>query len=73
MLTGSVLASLGAGFIGTRYGRRVGLLACGLTGLVGPILQASSTHIATMYIGRLISGGKKILLFISTLDSIGKY
>lgn len=58
MLVGSVLACLVAGIIGTRYGRRVGLLCCGFAGLIGPILQASSTHIATMYIGRLLSGGK---------------
>ncbi|OJJ43541.1 hypothetical protein ASPZODRAFT_154425 [Penicilliopsis zonata CBS 506.65] len=56
MLVGSVLACFVAGPIGTRYGRRVGLLCCGLCGLVGPILQACSTHIGTMYVGRIISG-----------------
>lgn len=58
MLTGSVLASFMAGFIGSRYGRRLGLLCCGAMGLVGPILQCSSSHIETLYIGRIFSGSK---------------
>ncbi|CAK7198506.1 hypothetical protein SEUCBS139899_001167 [Sporothrix eucalyptigena] len=56
VIAGCVVASFVAGYVGNRYGRRIGLCCTGLLGIVGVLLQVTSTRIAALYIGRIFSG-----------------
>lgn len=58
VLAGAILASISAGYIGSKFGRRVGLCLCGVVSLIGAILQCASTAVATLYIGRIFLGGE---------------
>jgi SP family sugar:H+ symporter-like MFS transporter len=58
VLVGAILASMSSGYIGSKFGRRVGLLCIGFTAALGAVLQCSTTSFAALYIGRLFLGGK---------------
>ncbi|EXJ79831.1 hypothetical protein A1O3_08116 [Capronia epimyces CBS 606.96] len=56
LFTGCILASISAGYIGTKYGRRVGLFCTGLVSIIGVVFQVSSAHLGTLYVGRIFTG-----------------
>jgi MFS transporter, SP family, sugar:H+ symporter len=58
LLTGAILASLSAGIIGTRFGRRVGLIWMGVVAIVGVIFQISVPHVWGLLAGRFFAGGR---------------
>lgn len=53
---GALIASLVAGPIGARYGRRVGLTVTGGVALLACIIQITATNVTALYFGRLFSG-----------------
>ncbi|KAH8800606.1 general substrate transporter [Xylogone sp. PMI_703] len=57
VLVGAILSSMSAGWIGSRFGRRVGLFLGGFTALIGSIMQCASTAVAAVYVGRIFLGG----------------
>lgn len=56
MLVGTVLACIISGPLGSRYGRRIGLLLCAITSIVGPVIQIVTTNLGVAVFGRFISG-----------------
>ncbi|KIY02747.1 uncharacterized protein Z520_01212 [Fonsecaea multimorphosa CBS 102226] len=56
LLVGAILASISAGPIGTKYGRRVGLIWMGLVAVVGVIFQISVPHVWGLLLGRFFAG-----------------
>jgi hypothetical protein len=53
---GSILGSLGCGYIMDRWGRRAGMFFGALFIIIGSVLQASSYHLAQFMIGRFVVG-----------------
>ena len=64
LLVGAILASLSAGPIGTRYGRRLGLVWMGIVAIVGVIFQISVPHVWGLLLGRFFAGGKNPVFYL---------
>lgn len=56
VIVGCVLASFASGYIGSSFGRRIGLFCAGAIAIVGVILQVTSTNIGALYVGRILAG-----------------
>ncbi|OQV03500.1 hypothetical protein CLAIMM_08539 [Cladophialophora immunda] len=56
LLVGAIVASISAGPIGTKYGRRVGLIWMGIVAIVGVIFQISVPHVWGLLLGRFFAG-----------------
>ena len=54
-VTFAILASLASGYIGSRWGRKVGLIVCALSGISGSALQMIAVWAAQL-VGRAIMG-----------------
>ena len=50
-----LIGSIIAGYIGSRWGRKVGLILCALTGLLGSALQMVAVW-ASQLVGRIFMG-----------------
>jgi MFS family permease len=59
ILVGAVLGSIIAGPIGSNLGRKPGLIAIGVSAILGAILQVVYAHLALLLLGRLLQGGKR--------------
>ncbi|KAJ5689993.1 hypothetical protein N7462_004385 [Penicillium macrosclerotiorum] len=57
MLVGAVLGSLLSGPIGTKLGRKPGLVAIALTAILGVIFQVVHASLTLLLIGRFLQGG----------------
>jgi sugar porter (SP) family MFS transporter len=53
---GSIIGSLGCGYIMDRWGRRAGMFFGAFFIVLGSVLQASSSHLAQFMVGRFIVG-----------------
>lgn len=60
LLVGAIVASISAGPIGTKYGRRVGLIWMGIIAVVGVVFQISVPHVWGLLLGRFFAGGKTL-------------
>ncbi|KAK6369842.1 hypothetical protein LTS17_009292 [Exophiala oligosperma] len=56
LLVGAIVASISAGPIGTKYGRRVGLIWMGIIAVVGVVFQISVPHVWGLLLGRFFAG-----------------
>lgn len=69
LLVGAILASLSAGPIGSKYGRRAGLIWMGVVAIIGVILQISIPHVGGLLTGRFFAGGKGFPCSCSSLST----
>ncbi|KAG7123113.1 Lactose permease like protein [Verticillium longisporum] len=53
---GSIIGSLGCGYIMDRWGRRAGMFIGAANIILGSVLQATSSHLAQFIVGRFIVG-----------------
>lgn len=56
LVVGAALASMVSGPLGSYYGRKVGLYACAVTSLIGPVVQIVSPNMGVEVFGRVITG-----------------